>query len=189
MVAPAGLAWQVARGAAPPSEACLRKIDPQYRNAVEPAYLDVLRGGGDCCGVSDADKVASGPACTPNALKLYRDKGPRRADGTSDYNSNHYCAPGTGTTDHHPSLAGMYLNSLVMYATLFGKSPIGAAWPDGQIVNGEALPVAQRHDGGEGGRPGPVLMDAPTALSLQKIAHAVVLGADGRRRSVWQRQG
>jgi hypothetical protein len=32
-------------------------------------------------------------------------------------------------------------------------------------------------------------MDAATALSLQKIAHAVVLGADGQRRSIWQRQG
>ena len=126
----------------------------------------------------------------------------------------------------------MYLNALVMYATLFGtfllrtiqyidlsfrcrsfaadsgpmtdilmlyslsgagKTPVGAAWPDGQIINGEPLPKAQRTDlpsaHGTHNGVGPVLMDAATALSLQKIAHAVVLGADGQRRSVWQRQG
>jgi hypothetical protein len=29
----------------------------------------------------------------------------------------------------HPNIAGQYLNALVFFATLFGKSPVGAAPP------------------------------------------------------------
>eukprot|EP01049_Picozoa_sp_SAG25_P002946 SAG25_NODE_160_length_13390_cov_9.002708_14_plen_194_part_00 len=69
--------------------------------------------------------------------------------------------------------AGMYLNALVMFATIFGRSSVGADWPDGQVVNGQALPCA-----------GDVLTRAD-AEALQRIADAVVLGADGKRRSAW----
>eukprot|EP01046_Picozoa_sp_COSAG06_P029571 COSAG06_NODE_2749_length_6349_cov_6.086400_5_plen_201_part_00 len=177
LVAPAGLAWQVARDAAPPSPDCLAKVDPQYEAvaAGQAAYLDVMRQGGQCCGVAAADKIASGEPCTDRSLKLYRDIGP-------DYHS-HYCTTDAhGHTDHHPSLRGMYLNALVMYATLFGKSPVGAAWPDGQVIDGNALPLAVR--------PGaPELMNADDAAALQRIAEAVVLGADGERRAAWTRSG
>jgi hypothetical protein len=72
--------------------------------------------------------------------------------------------------------AGMYLNALVMFATIFGRSSVGADWPDGQLVNGQALPCA-----------GGVLTQAD-AEALQRVADAVVLGADGRRRGAWMRK-
>eukprot|EP01049_Picozoa_sp_SAG25_P002947 SAG25_NODE_160_length_13390_cov_9.002708_15_plen_204_part_00 len=48
LVAPAGLAWQVARGARPPSSACLRAVDAQYNGGGSsggalPPYLSTLR--------------------------------------------------------------------------------------------------------------------------------------------------
>ena len=36
--------------------------------------------------------------------------------------------------DHHPSAAAMYLDACVVFATLFGMSPVGAALPNGQFV-------------------------------------------------------
>ena len=86
------------------------------------------------------------------ALALYRDLGP-------DYVSP-YCDDGCHV-DHHPSILGMYLNALVFYATLFKRSPIGAAWPDGKIeVDGMVLPA---------------ISSAADARAMQRIAHDVVL--------------
>ena len=53
----------------------------------------------------------------------------------------------------------MYLNALVFYAVLFGKSPVGAAWPNAQVVDGMQMPV----------------VDAGEAASMQRIAADVVL--------------
>ena len=170
---------QVARGGGAPLEACLGKVDPQYAAGSGADYLEILRRGGGCCGVDAADMIASGPPCTESGLALFRDKG-RTYD--SHYCADDAAAPKAGHVDHHPSLAGMYLNALVMFATLFGRSPIGAAWPDGQLVNGEPLPLARRGDG-------PVLMSAEWAAALQRIAHKVVLDESGRRRKAWERPG
>ena len=86
------------------------------------------------------------------ALALYRNLGP-------DYVSP-YCDDGCHV-DHHPSILGMYLNALVFYATLFKRSPIGAAWPDGKIeVDGMVLPA---------------INSAADARAMQRIAHDVVL--------------
>ena len=61
----------------------------------------------------------------------------------------------------------------VIYATIFGRSTLGAAFPDGQTIDGHALPRAG------------TLLNAEYAASLQRIADAVVLGPDGRRRVAW----
>jgi hypothetical protein len=167
---------KVARGAAPPGAACQRLVDKDYAaGANTEAMLELLRGGGSCCGADAADAVAAGPLGGVDQTLLFRDKGRSSVDydafgdiGTifrdldwktqsipgewyrklqshrsgdcrvrlalagPGYTSK-YCLPGVCTCDHHPSLAGAYLNSLVVYATIFGKSPIGAAWPDGQV--------------------------------------------------------
>jgi|EP01047_Picozoa_sp_COSAG01_P018418 hypothetical protein len=93
-----------------------------------------------------------------------------------------YCTPGKCSVDHHASLAGAYLNACVLFATLFKKSPIGAAHPDGQVINGMPLPHGSWP-------PEAPALTAADALSLQRIAHQVVLGHDTKfsRHNLWKR--
>lgn len=70
-----------------------------------------------------------------DAQRLYRDMGPD-PNGTR---TTWYCNDGCTIDCKHPSMAGMYLNALVFYATLFKDDPVGAAWPDGGVVDGMAL--------------------------------------------------
>lgn len=65
--------------------------------------------------------------------------------------------------DKHPNVAGQYLNALVFYSTLFGKSPVGAAPP--------SMPL----DPSAGDRE----LTAVEVLSLQKAAEAAVAQCGG----------
>ena len=71
-----------------------------------------------------------------------------------------------------------YLNALVMFATIFKTSPIGANYPNGQLINGYPLPDATIHG----------VLSAADASALQRVAHAVVLGDEGERHALWSRQ-
>ena len=73
--------------------------------------------------------------------------------------------------DHHASVLGMYLNACILYATLFGRSPVGAATPAGQVADGLELPGddAIRGDGVVGA------LTKTEARALQQIAADVVL--------------
>ena len=149
-VAPAGLAWQVARGAAPPSEARKKLVDAEYNTTARrggPA-MKLLQSGGGCCGTSAADAALfAGLPGSAKPQRLFRDKGPTNRWSVDKHNksrvyNNKYCLG--CTTDHHPSLAGMYLNALVIFATIFGKSPIGAAFPHGCVGTPTPFPQQPR---------------------------------------------
>jgi len=87
-----------------------------------------------------------------------------RAQGLFNHLGDDYASPYCDDDchrDHHPSIAAQYLNACVFYATLFGRSPVGAAFPDGRTeVDGMRLPA---------------LAGAAEAAALQRIAAAVVL--------------
>lgn len=144
VLVPAGLAWLAARGAPPIPDVCRASIDAEYSDGA--GALSRLPLPLRASTPSDArwsDDVAS--------RQLYRDKGPT-------YKSR-FCGRGCHV-DHHASAISMYLNALVFYATLFGKTPVGAAWPDGsQTVDGMRMPA----------------VDADEARSMQRIAADVVL--------------
>jgi len=144
VLVPAGLAWQVARGSPAIPRACKGSIDNEYQaaGALESLHLPLY----------PRERSDARWASPEAALALYRNLGP-------DYVSP-YCDDGCHV-DHHPSILGMYLNALVFYATLFKRSPIGAAWPDGKIeVDGMVLPA---------------ISSAADARAMQRIAHDVVL--------------
>jgi len=65
--------------------------------------------------------------------------------------------------DKHPNVAGQYLNALVFYATLFGKSPVGAAAPSVPLT-----PLAGDRE-----------LTAAEMLSLQKAAEGAVMQCGG----------
>uniref|UniRef100_A0A6U6P815 SGNH hydrolase-type esterase domain-containing protein n=1 Tax=Zooxanthella nutricula TaxID=1333877 RepID=A0A6U6P815_9DINO len=142
VLVPAGLAWQVARGSPEPSRACVASVNEEYGGRPTLNVTLPLRAR-DPSNARWKDYKA--------AQRLYRDKGP-------DYVST-YC-PGDCTVDQHPSAAGMYLNALVFYATLYKSSPIGAGVPQGEVVDGMALPT----------------IGADEARALQHIAHDTVMG-------------
>jgi len=146
VVVPAGFAWLVARGSPEIPSSCKDEIDQEYDFAPPLANLDM---------VLNASNARNVRWSTPEeAIKLYRYRGP-------DYKSK-FCEDLPNChVDHHPSEVGMYLNALVFYATLFKKSPIGAAWPDGKTsVDGMVLPK----------------IDEADAVAMQHIAHDVVMG-------------
>ena len=62
----------------------------------------------------------------------------------------------------------------VIFATVFERSPVGAAYPNGQVISGHALPAG--------------FLTAAEAAALQRIAAKVVLDEDGRLRSEWRRR-
>lgn len=142
VVVPAGLAWQIARGSEPIPSECKALIDAEYPDAGPLASLDLpLKAS------NPDDALWRGRA----AEQLFRNLGP-------NYTSP-YC-PWNCTNDHHPSIIGMYLNSLVFYATLFQDSPIGAAVPDNKtVVDDMVLPA----------------VDPDVAAVLQRIAHDTVM--------------
>eukprot|EP00039_Didymoeca_costata_P002260 m.58761 g.58761 ORF g.58761 m.58761 type:complete len:346 (+) comp11197_c0_seq2:106-1143(+) len=87
------------------------------------------------CGL--AWQVVRGVESIPSSCKgiidsQYTDKFPLdlpfKVNGGADPSLMLYRVFGT-SIDKHPNVAGQYLNSLVFYATLTGKSPIGAAPP------------------------------------------------------------
>jgi len=138
---PAGLAWEAARGSEPIPQACREAVDANYGGPGPLAGLELpLRAAN----AEDARWRGEG------AHDLYRFAGP-------DFNS-FYCTDGCHH-DHHPSALGAYLNALVFFATIFKRSPVGAAWPQGQEVDGRIMPTVGESD----------------ARALQKIAHDVVL--------------
>lgn len=144
VLVPAGLALLAARGAPRIPGKCKGLIDEEY------PYSDPLRKLR--LPLSAADP-ADARWATPEAAKaLFNDLGP-------GYNST-FCNDGCHL-DHHPSVLAQYLNALVFFATLFKKSPLGAAAPDGtQRVDGMLLPA----------------LGAPEhAPVLQRIARDVVM--------------
>ena len=144
VLVPAGLALLAARGAPRIPDKCKGLIDEEY------PYSDPLRKLR--LPLSAADP-ADARWATPEAAKaLFNDLGP-------GYNST-FCNDGCHL-DHHPSVLAQYLNALVFFATLFKKSPLGAAAPDGtQRVDGMLLPA----------------LGAPEhAPVLQRIARDVVM--------------
>jgi len=141
VVVPAGLAWEAARGSEPLPEVCRATIDSAYGGPGRLAGLELpLR----------VQNQSYARFKGSEAHRLYRDKGPTYTSPFCDDACHH---------DHHASAQGMYLNALVFYATLFKSSPIGAAFPQGQTVDGMVLPT----------------IDAADAEALQHIAHDVVL--------------
>jgi hypothetical protein len=97
IVAPCGLAWQVARGAAPPDGVCRASIDNEYTGSSPFTAANNL---------SLPLKVAGLPPSL-SSFELYRKLG-------------------GGKWDKHPNQAGQYLNALVFFTTLSGMSPVGA---------------------------------------------------------------
>lgn len=144
VLVPAGLAWLTARGAPPIPEGCRASIDEEYPDGAGVlAHLPLPLRASTPSDARWSDDVA--------AQRLFRDKGPT-------YRSR-FCGAGCHV-DHHASAISTYLNALVFYATLFGETPAGAAWPDGrQVVDGMRLPA----------------VDADEAGSMQRIAADVVL--------------
>mmetsp|Transcript_51489 Transcript_51489/g.165379 ORF Transcript_51489/g.165379 Transcript_51489/m.165379 type:complete len:498 (-) Transcript_51489:156-1649(-) len=142
VLVPAGLAWQVARGSPAIPRGCRRAIDEEYGGYPQFGDLDLpLRARNESAVRWRGE----------DGMHLFRDKGPK-------YRSK-YCVD--CTIDHHASAAGMYLNALVFYATLFKRSPLGAGVPDGTAeVDGMVVPKVSRED----------------AEALQQIAHDVVMG-------------
>jgi len=142
VLVPAGLAWQVARGSPAIPRGCRRAIDEEYGGYPQFGDLDLpLRARNESAVRWRGE----------DGMHLFRDKGPK-------YRSK-YCVD--CTIDHHASAAGMYLNALVFYATLFKRSPLGVAVPDGvTVVDGLVLPKVSLED----------------AEALQQIAHDVVMG-------------
>eukprot|EP00658_Telonema_sp_P-2_P078599 TRINITY_DN7398_c0_g1_i4.p1 TRINITY_DN7398_c0_g1~~TRINITY_DN7398_c0_g1_i4.p1 ORF type:complete len:511 (-),score=85.71 TRINITY_DN7398_c0_g1_i4:41-1573(-) len=151
VVVPAGIAWQMARRITSIPQSCIDLIDAEYSSPASSQLplmpLPLIQGHED-----------SYPA---NLYQMYRWLG-------EGYNSS-WCAD--CHNDHHASVIGMYLNACVFYATLFGESPVGAAAPAGQIVDGHAVPGEDTvlGDGTTGAMP------KDQALLLQEIAAAVVL--------------
>mmetsp|Transcript_140364 Transcript_140364/g.448635 ORF Transcript_140364/g.448635 Transcript_140364/m.448635 type:complete len:494 (-) Transcript_140364:77-1558(-) len=142
VLVPAGLAWQVARGSPAIPGECKRTIDEQYGGYPQLSALKLPLRASNESAVRWRGK---------DGMKLYRDKGPK-------YKSP-YCED--CAIDLHASAAGMYLNALVFYATLFKRSPLGVAVPDGvTVVDGLVLPKVSLED----------------AEALQQIAHDVVMG-------------
>lgn len=102
-------------------------------------YFDAKTAGADMvapCGL--AWQVVRGVESIPSTCKAaidaeYSSPAPlalplRVADG-SDPNLLLYIKDSETEFDKHPSRAGCYLNALTFYATIFGKSPVGAAAP------------------------------------------------------------
>lgn len=143
VLVPAGLAWQIARGSEPIPADCKAAIDAEYPDGGPLEHLPLPLQASN-----PSDSRWKGSA----AEKLFRDLGP-------NYTSP-YC-PGNCTNDHHPSILGMYLNSLVFYATIFNDTPIGAAIPDNKTVIDDMLLPA---------------VDPEVAAVLQRIAHDTVMG-------------
>merc|ERR1740121_424202 len=143
VVVPAGLAWQAARGSPAIDESCKQEVDEEYD--VLPLELDLPLPPSN-------EEHARWSANETVAAGLYRDKGPSYTSGFRRNPDIH--------VDHHASELGMYLNALVFYATLFESSPIGAAVPSGQVVDGMVLPTISEED----------------AVALQHLAHDTVMG-------------
>ena len=183
---PAGLAQAAARGAPPIPADCRALIDAEYGGdagplgAISPDLPSVLPAFSTSW-VSSATPISRDlprPGELPgglSALPLAAPAGDARWRGAAaqrlfnhlgeDYKSP-YCDDGCHN-DHHPSVAAQYLNACVFYASLFGRSPVGAAYPDGQtVVDGMRLPA---------------LADPEEAATLQRIAAAVVL----KHMGVW----
>merc|ERR1719401_1861558 len=142
ILVPAGLGWEAARGSREVPSDCKALVDGEYSG---PSVLDSIALPLRL--INDSNARWTGEA----AHKLYRRRGP-------DYDASKYCSDGC-RHDHHASPPGMYLNALIFFATLFRRSPIGAAWPQGQVVDGIQLPSVTEED----------------ARSLQEIAHDVVV--------------
>ena len=140
---PAGLAWLAARGAPAIPARCKAEIDDEYKDgAGRLRALDLPLKA------KPADMKWNSSLL---AQQLFRDRGP-------DYDSK-YCSDSDCNVDHHASPLGMYLNALVVYAALFNATPLSAAIPNGQLVDGMVLPTVQ---------PG-------YALAMQRIVAEVVL--------------
>eukprot|EP00908_Phaeocystis_cordata_P018031 Transcript_29405.p6 GENE.Transcript_29405~~Transcript_29405.p6 ORF type:complete len:182 (-),score=63.55 Transcript_29405:3172-3717(-) len=154
VLVPAGLAQAAARGAPPIPADCRALIDAEYGGDAGP--LGELPGG-----------LSALPLAAPAGDARWRGAAAQRLFNHlgEDYKSP-YCDDGCHN-DHHPSVAAQYLNACVFYASLFGRSPVGAAYPDGQtVVDGMRLPA---------------LADPEEAATLQRIAAAVVL----KHMGVW----
>lgn len=141
VVVPCGLAWEAARGSEPIPQECKDIIDSEYN---DPGHLSTLNLP------LRVEDQAHAMWAGENAHKLYRWAGIL-------YKSN-FCDDGCHH-DHHASPEGMYLNALVFFATLFKESPIGADFPNGQMVDGMKLPSISEE----------------SAKALQQIAHDVVI--------------
>mmetsp|Transcript_118764 Transcript_118764/g.298696 ORF Transcript_118764/g.298696 Transcript_118764/m.298696 type:complete len:466 (+) Transcript_118764:61-1458(+) len=141
VLVPSGVAWEAARGSEPIPQQCKAAIDAEFPSPGPLANLSLPLKLED-------ETLAQWRGARAQELFLYH--GP-------DYNST-FCDDGC-KVDNHPSALGQYLNALVFFATLFEESPIGAAWPQGQVVDGMALPT----------------IDGQDAATLQRLAHEVVL--------------
>ena len=159
VLVPAGLAQAAARGAPPIPADCKAAIDGEY----DGEYGD---GDGPLGALlselplraADADARWRGA----RAQRLFNHLG-------SNYTSA-FCDDGCHI-DHHPSILAQYLNACVFYATLFGRSPVGAAYPDGDtVVDGMKLPA---------------ILDAEDAEALQRIAARIVL-PEKHMRAWWK---
>lgn len=157
ILVPCGAAWLTARGSAPIPAQCRAAVDAEYDPA-EPSPLPPLPLPGNASG------VWAGAA----GQRLFHWTG---------WGSK-FCADGC-EIDGHPSVLGMYLNALVFYATLFEESPVGAAIPAGQVIDGEQLSGNGTDPHGEGhfifgdGTNGSVTEEE--AGLLQRIAAETVL--------------
>jgi hypothetical protein len=138
--------------------------------AVARGYFDAKAAGGDLvapCGL--AWQVVRGVESVPSSCKNAIDgqysepaplELPLHVPGGADPDLLLYIKNSDTDFDKHQNLAGCYLNALTIYATIFGKSPLGAAAPDASW--GESW-----------GLPEPNLTSAQL-LTMQKAAEGVV---------------
>jgi hypothetical protein len=118
--------------------------------AVARGYFDAKGAGADLvapCGLAwqVVRAVESIPAsCKAAVDRQYPEPAPLElplyvANGT-DPDLLLYIRNSETDFDKHQNTAGCYLNALVFYATIFGKSPLGAAAPDATWGNSWGLP-------------------------------------------------
>lgn len=146
---PAGIANIASRGAQEIPADCKALIDSEYDEPFPFADLDLPLKSNP----ADARWIGKG------GHKLFRDLGHVVKNRAGE---NGYCNDGAEngcTHDMHASAISMYLNALVFFTTLFKKSPMGAAWPNGQTVDGMLMPV----------------VDADDAKAMQRIVRDTIL--------------
>jgi hypothetical protein len=133
VVAPCGAAWHVMRGAPETEGSCMEATNAAYNASGASNPLeewDAMQ--------KEAAKQALPKSWSDPGQKLYRSIDPKASAATQEK----YCDGCNPPIDHHPSILGSYLNALVFYTTVFRKSPVGAAIPDG--VSKEDAEVAQK---------------------------------------------
>jgi len=172
LVAPCGAAWMTVRGVQTIPAKCQALTDAQYGQPLRNVKLPILVQGG-----------------TDRTLNLYR-RTSCMVKGVMQACCDHLgaarkCDKRGARFDKHPNILGQYLNAAVLFGTMFGISPVGAAMPlptDGAgafELHSKTLKVY----GGYWAPTGPYT--AAQVRTLQVAAAGVVFGSGTTVRKAW----